>query len=229
MIFRIITLFPECFEGFVHTSVLGRSLQKGLWTFSVYPLRNYGIGKHARVDDYVYGGGPGMLIRADVLDAALTHACEGLIDPMIVFFTPRGEPLSQNLFKSFSLTNQELILLCARYEGIDERIFFKWPMKEISLGDFVLCGGELPAMVFIEGSVRLIDTVLGNQESVKRESFEEDLLEYPQYTKPCFWNGLEVPSVLRSGHHKKINQWRQSESEKITQQKRPDLWKKYQK
>lgn len=224
----VITLFPEMVEGPLNCSLVGKALTEGKWKLRLIPLRSYGIGKHQCVDDQAYGGGPGMVLRPDVVDTALVDATEGLINPRLIFLTPRGQVLRQSHLWTWVQESRDLVLLCGRYEGVDQRVIEAWGMEEISLGDFVLCGGELPALVLIEGCVRLLEGVVHNRQSLYEESFSSPLLEYPQYTRPPVWQGRAVPPVLLSGHHQHISQWRQDAAKAITQKIRPDLWEKYQ-
>lgn len=224
----VVTLFPEIFHHFFSVSLLARALQRKIWSFRTVGLRDYGKGPHKTVDDKGYGGGAGMVLRPDVVHEALTHAAKGHVNPRFIYFTPGGDPLQQSHLNQWALENRPLILLCGRYEGIDERVLQAWPLCEISLGDFVLCGGEIPALAVVEGCVRLLEGTLHNPVSSVTESFQKPLLEHPHYTHPLVWQGLYVPDILLSGHHEKIAQWRHEKSCHKTQKKRPDLWKKYQ-
>jgi tRNA (guanine37-N1)-methyltransferase len=222
----VLTLFPELFPGPLGVSLLGKALTKGLWTLRIVNLREYGMGAHKTVDDSCYGGGAGMVMRPDVIhNALLDVACEKS-NFLFVYMTPRGCPLQQHHLTSWS-TVSNIVILCGRYEGVDERVLKWWNFQEISLGDFVLCGGEIPAMAFIEGIIRLVPGVVGNETSLVTESFENNLLEHPQYTRPFEWNGMTVPEVLISGHHKNIHLWQKQQSQETTQHRRPDLWKQF--
>jgi tRNA (guanine37-N1)-methyltransferase len=223
----VLTLFPEMFEGPLTSSLLGKALNKNLWSLNLISLRNYGLGKHLSVDDVSYGGGPGMIIRPDVVDAALSEYVKP--GDHLIYLTPRGTSLTQQHLQKLSTQCQRLFLLCGRYEGVDQRVLEEWSFEEISIGDFVVCGGEIPAMLLIEGFLRLVPGVVGDCESLVQESFSVDLLEYPQYTKPREWKNRSVPDILVSGHHQHIQQWRLRQSQEITQKRRPDLWEKYQK
>ena len=223
----ILTLFPEMFPGPLGTSLVGKALDQGVWTLSVVSLREYGVGKYNAVDDTCYGGGPGMVVRPDVIDRALQEHTASLKNPRFVYMTPRGEQMDQTHLSTWSDPAREIVILCGRYEGVDERVVQWWGFHQLSLGDFVLCGGELPAMVFLEGCVRLLPCVLGNPDSIHHESFQNALLEYPQYTRPRTWNNIDVPEVLCSGHHGDIERWKHLQSCHYTQKHRPDLWKKY--
>ena len=223
----VLTLFPEIFPGPLGVSLIGKALEQGLWKLSVVPLRDYGIGSYGAVDDTCYGGGPGMLIRPDVLDRALQEHTLSLKNPRFVYMTPRGEKMTQSHLAQWSDPLFEIVVLCGRYEGVDERILKWWGFHSLSLGDFVLCGGELPAMVFIEGCIRLLPHVVGNPQSVAHESFQNFLLEHPHYTRPHIWKNMTVPDVLLSGHHGQIQRWKYLNSCQYTQRHRPDLWKKH--
>ena len=224
----IITLMPEMYPGPLGHSLIGDALEKKLWELSLVNLRDFGIGTHKKVDDSPYGGGAGMVLKPDVVDAAITHAKMQTPNAQLVHFTPRGEPLNQSILRE--LTATDLILLCGRYEAVDQRVIDKHQPREISLGDFILTGGDIPAMALIEGCVRLLPGVVGKEASLGEESFGDgdyaNLLEYPHYTKPAEWDGRTVPEVLLGGHHAHITAWRKAEAEAITRARRPDLWKK---
>ena len=229
---KVVTLFPEMFPGTLGYSVLGRALQNKLWSLETINLRTFGVGKHNDVDGTPSGGGPGMVLRADVIDKALTSTTENLNFQEqswpIINLSPRGRPLSQVACEH--LANQNgIILLCGRFEGTDERVIDKWNMQEISLGDFILTGGEIAAQALIDSVVRNIPNVLGNELSITNESFNDGLLEYPQYTKPSDWDGQKVPKVLLSGDHGEIVRWRNNQALEITKKRRPDLLKKFKK
>ena len=225
---KVITLYPEVFPGPLLASVTGRALEKKIWSLDIINLRHYGNGKHKQVDDKPISGGPGMILRPDVLDQALLQANSSNSDKskIIVCMSPRGTPLSQNIAKNM-LQYNEIIIVCGRFEGIDQRVVEKHQMKEISIGDFILTGGELGAMVLLDTVVRLLPGTLGNAQSILSESFSDDLLEAPQFTKPVDWNGIKVPDILRSGDHQKILKWKNKTSEQITKKNRPDLFIKY--
>ncbi len=229
---KVITLYPEMFPGALKYSVTGKALENKLWSIEIINMRDFGCGKHKNVDDSPAGGGAGMILRADVVSRSLDSATADL-DTLnetwpIICLTPRGNPLSQKISKTFANSNG-MIVLCGKFEGVDERVIKKWKMLEVSIGDFIISGGEIAAMALIDSCVRHIPGVLGNKESNKRESFTNDLLEYPQYTRPANWNGLKIPHVLLSGHHEKIEAWRTQKALNITKKRRPDLWKKYKK
>jgi tRNA (guanine37-N1)-methyltransferase len=225
--FTIITLFPDMYPGPLGCSLLGKALASGLWRLKTLDLRTYGLGHYGSVDDTCYGGGAGMVIRADVVNAALREAIVGLNHPTMIYMTPRGRTMTQSDFKTQSQCTQDVVILCGRYEGVDQRVLDFWNFQELSLGDFVLCGGDIPAMAFIEGCVRLLPGVLHNPDSCITESFQSPLLEHPQYTRPALWNGVAVPQVLMSGHHGQIQAWQHEQSKEHTKKVRPDLWKKY--
>lgn len=227
----ILTLFPELFPGPLGASIFGTALEKGLWKLNTLHLRDFATDKHQKVDDTPCGGGAGMLMKPDVIDAALTKAQSLSPDARIIYMSPRGKPLTQALAQELS-QEKSLIILCGRYEGVDERVLEHHQIEEISIGDYVLAGGEVAAMVLLESSVRLISGVLGEETSATEESFALDgncagLLEYPQYTRPPSWKGLDVPPVLLGGNHKLINEWRLKQAEELTKSRRPDLWQRY--
>lgn len=221
----VITLMPEMYPGPLGISLIGDALARGLWSLDLINLRDFGIGPHQKVDDSPYGGGAGMVLKPDVVDAAIQEAKKRTPHAQLIHFSPRGERMSQPLFRELSQT--DVILLCGRYEAIDERALEKHAPREISLGDFVLTGGDIPAMALIDGCVRLLPTAIGKHESLGEESFGDgefvNLLEYPHYTKPAEWEGRAVPSVLTSGNHAEIAKWRLAEARKITTARRPDL------
>ena len=225
---KVITLYPELFPGPLSASVTGRALEKKIWTLETINLRHYGKGKHRQVDDKPISGGPGMILKPDVLDQALLQASStnSDTDKMIVCMSPRGTPLNQRIAKKIIQYN-EIIIVCGRFEGIDQRVVDKHQMKEISIGDFILTGGELGAMVLLDTVVRLLPGTLGNSDSILTESFTDGLLEAPQFTKPIDWNGIKVPEILRSGDHQKILDWKNKVAEKVTKKNRPDLFIKY--
>ncbi len=220
----VLTLFPEMFPGPLGISLLGQALEAKLWTLDAIQIRDFGIGRHRQVDDTPAGGGAGMVLRADVLGPALDHAQTLSPDAPLIYLSPRGERLTQPLVKELA-SGSGVTLLAGRFEGIDERVIEGRNLREISIGDFVLAGGELAAMVLIEACVRLLPGVLGASASLESESFENSLLEYPHYTKPREWEGRTAPDILLSGDHKKIENWRRAESERLTLIRRPDLLK----
>ncbi len=229
----MLTLFPEMFPGPLGHSLAGKALARGLWELNCHDIRASAADKHATVDDTPFGGGPGMVMRPDVIDAALGQAGvgapggkSGAAKLPVIYLTPRGRPLTQTRIGDLA-AGPGVALLCGRYEGIDERVVEAWNMEEISLGDFVLSGGEPAAMALIDAAVRLLPGVLGSEASHQEESFEGGLLEYPHYTRPRIWRQREVPEVLLSGHHEKVSAWRKAQAEKVTQERRPDLWNRY--
>lgn len=222
---QIITLFPQAFPGVLGESLMGRALKDGLWQLQTYDLRDYGIGKHKNVDDTPAGGGAGMVLRADVLEAAINDARSSAKGVMpILYLSPRGKPMDQDMMRGLATNTDGVTLLCGRFEGVDERILEHFGIQEVSLGDFVMTGGELAAQALIDATVRLLPGVLGNADSAIEESFSNGLLEHPQYTKPAQWQGRPIPDVLLSGNHKKIATWRHDQSKEVTKTRRPDLW-----
>jgi tRNA (guanine37-N1)-methyltransferase len=226
---QIITLFPQAFPGVLGESLTGKALQDGLWQLQTYDLRSYGIGKHRNVDDTPAGGGAGMVLRADVLEKAIGDARAGVkgVAPL-VYLSPRGRRFDQAMARDWARMDG-VTLLCGRFEGVDERVLQHFGIQEVSLGDFVMTGGEIAAQAMIDATVRLLPGVLGNADSAVEESFSSGLLEHPQYTKPAEWQGHPIPEVLLSGNHAKIAEWRREMSEKITRERRPDLWAAHQK
>ena len=221
---HVLTLFPEMFPGPLGHSLVGTAKAKGLWGLETVQIRDFAHDKHRTVDDTPYGGGAGMVMRPDVVDSAIASVMDQGTDVgPLVYLTPRGRPLDQALVKDFA-TAPGLVVLCGRYEGVDQRVLEARNAIEVSLGDFVLTGGELAAMAMLDATVRLIPGVIGKSESLENESFEEGLLEHPLYTRPQLWDGRAVPEVLLSGHHEKINAWRREQSEAVTQERRPDMW-----
>ena len=222
----VLTLFPEMFPGPLDHSLVGKARDKGLWSLEVRDIREHGIGKHRTVDDTPAGGGPGMVMRADVAAAAI-DAVERAGRPLI-YLTPRGAPLTQARVKALA-DGPGVVLLCGRFEGLDERAVEARGIEEISIGDFVLAGGEIAAMALVEAAVRLIPGVLGDAASPAEESFSAGLLEYPQYTRPQSFEDRLIPEVLTQGNHKEIAKWRQAQAERLTRLRRPDLWTLYEK
>ncbi len=222
---KVFTLYPELFPGPLSIGLYNKALKKKLWSLEVINIRDYALDKHKSVDDTPFGGGSGMVMRADVLANCLDKNIKNK-EP-IIYLTPKGKKFDQKNAKK--LLKNNLNLICGHFEGIDERLIKTRNIQEVSVGDYILSGGEIAACVVIDSVVRLIPGVLGNSNSIKDETFESGLLEYPQYTKPQKWEEKEVPDVLLSGDHKKIKDWRLSQSEDITRRRRPDLWKKYKK
>ena len=216
----VLTLFPQAFPGPRGHSLAGRALERGLWSLEAHDIRAHATDRHRTVDDTPFGGGAGMVMRPDVLDAALAAVSDGR--PAICL-TPRGAPLSQAVVRDLA-GGAGVVLLCGRYEGVDQRVIEARGLAEVSIGDYVLSGGELPAMVLLDACVRLLPGVMGAAESAEEESFTAGLLEYPHYTRPAEWQGRRVPEVLLSGHHAAIAAWRRAQSEEATRLRRPDLW-----
>lgn len=229
----VLTLFPEMFPGPLGHSLSGRALEEGLWSLNSIQIRDFATDKHHSVDDTCFGGGAGMVLRSNVVDAALEHVklCEGEnVSRPLIYLTPRGKPLDQSMVRRYAVESSGVILLCGRYEGIDHRVIEHWEeqgMEEVSIGDYILSGGEIAALTLLDACIRLLPGVIGKEESLASESFELGLLEYPQYTRPQVWKNKIVPEVLLSGDHQKIAAWRQKEAVKITQIRRPDLWVRY--
>ncbi len=216
----ILTLFPAMFPGPLGQSLAGRALEQGIWHLETRDIRDFASGKHRSVNDTPFGGGAGMVMRPDVVDAAIESAAD---ERPLLYMTPRGRPLAQEDVARLA-AGPGLIVLCGRYEGVDQRVIDARHAFEISIGDFVLSGGELAAMAVLDACVRLLPGVMGAAESAAEESFTNGLLEYPHYTRPADWNGNPVPPVLLSGNHAAIAAWRAHEAETITRQRRPDLW-----
>lgn len=223
---QIVTLFPEAFPGTLGLSLTGRALAEGLWALRTIQLRDFGLSRHRNVDDTPAGGGAGLVIRADVLGPALLAAKAAAPDLPVVYLSPRGRPLTQAMARELA-QGPGVTLICGRFEGVDQRVLDAFDATEISIGDYVLTGGEIAAQVLIDATVRLIPRVLGNQDSLAEESFAHGLLEHPQYTKPAEWEGRRIPDVLLSGNHAAISRWREEQAESLTKQRRPDLWRAY--
>jgi tRNA (guanine37-N1)-methyltransferase len=220
----IITLFPELFPGPLGASVLGRAAAAGLWSLELTQLRDYAADKHRSVDDTPAGGGAGMVLKPDVLAAAIDSVSQQNDPRPRLLMSPRGKPLTQQRARALA-AGPGVVIVCGRFEGIDERVIEARNLEEISIGDYVLAGGEVAAMVLLEAVVRLIPGVLGKDESNADESFENGVLEYPQYTRPQTFEGRDIPAVLTSGDHGKVEKWRRAQSEKLTRARRPDLLK----
>jgi tRNA (guanine37-N1)-methyltransferase len=224
---KVITLFPGAFPGVLGESLTGKALQEGKWQLQTIDLRAFGIGRHRNVDDTPAGGGAGMVLRADVLGEAIEAAQADTRAPWpLIYLSPRGKPMTQTLMQNLART-EGVTLICGRFEGIDERVLEHFKIEEVSLGDFVMTGGEIAAQALIDATVRLLPGVLGNAASTEEESFSSGLLEHPQYTRPADWRGLAIPDVLMSGHHGEIRKWRREQAEALTKARRPDLWAKY--
>ena len=223
----VLTLFPEMFPGPLGVSLAGRALESGLWSLQARDIRASATDKHKTVDDSSFGGGTGLVMRPDVVDAAIAAAQDEAGETLpLIYLTPRGKPLTQARVHELA-AGPGAIILCGRYEGIDQRVIEQRGIEEVSLGDFVLSGGEPAAIVLIDACVRLLPGVIGDAEALSEESFERGLLEYPHFTRPAEWRGLKVPEVLLSGHHEKIQAWRLAEAERTTRERRPDLWSRY--
>ena len=223
---QVITLFPDAFPGLLGESLTGKALKDGIWQLQTTDLRRFGVGKHRNVDDTPSGGGAGMVLRADVVANAIGDTRRRAKGRMpLLYLSPRGVPFSQKIAQDLSELDG-VTLLCGRFEGVDERVLEHYDIMEVSMGDYVLTGGELPAMTLVDACVRLLPGVLGNSESAIEESHSNGLLEHPQYTRPAEWEGHKIPAVLTSGDHGKVAKWRRETSEKITRERRPDLWEK---
>ncbi len=226
MNFHILTLFPDMVEQGLNTSIIGRAVEKGTLTIETVNIRDYTIEKHKKVDDYPYGGGAGMVMQAQpIYDAYLAVVEKIGYRPRCIYLTPQGSLFCQQTAKELA-KEEDVILLCGHYEGIDERVLEEIVTDYISIGDYVLTGGELPAMVMVDAISRMVPGVLSNQESGETESLEGNLLEYPQYSRPETWNGKSVPSILLSGNHQKVDEWRREQSILRTKERRPDLFEK---
>lgn len=225
MIFNVMTLFPGIIEEYINTSIIKRALQKGIITVNIYNIRDFSSDKHKKTDDYPYGGGKGMLMTAQPICDCYDEIVKEHGKTRLIYFTPCGKTYSNQTAKSYAKLDS-LTFLCGHYEGIDERIIELIVDEEISAGDFVLTGGELPALIVLDSVSRKINGVLSSDESFEKESFEDNLLEYPQYTRPEVYKGLRVPEVLLSGNHQKIQEWRAKKSIQRTKQRRPDLYLK---
>ena len=222
---NILTLYPDIYPGYLGYSLLGKALEKKIWELNIYNLRDFGEGKHKSVDDKPFGGGAGMIIKPDILGDAIEETLIKNHDQQkLVYLSPRGKPFKQVDAEKFSQSNG-VSILCGHFEGIDQRVIDIYEVEEISMGDYVLTGGEVASFAFLDAIIRLLPGVLGNEISIKDESFSDNLLEYPQYTKPQEYKNIKVPDVLLSGNHKKIAEWRREKSIEITEKNRPDLLK----
>ena len=221
---RVLTIFPEMFPGPVGRSLAGRALEDGLWSLETVDIRDFARDKHRSVDDTPFGGGVGMVMRPDVIGDAL--AAVSRAEEPLIYLSPRGRLLDQARVRALA-SGPGMSLLCGRFEGVDERVLEAHEIEEVSLGDFVLSGGEPAAIALIDACVRLLPGVIGQADSLAEESFADGLLEYPHYTRPREWRGRRVPDVLLSGHHKRVREWRLAEAERSTRERRPDLWRRY--
>jgi len=220
----VVTLFPESFPGALGMSICGKALDRGIWALKTLDIRDFAVDRHKTVDSSPYGGGPGMVLRPDVLDRTLEAISD--VPGRRICLSPRGRRFDQAFAKELA-HEPGVVLVCGRYEGIDQRVIEAREMEEVSLGDFVLTGGEIAAQALLDATVRLLPGVIGSEQGLDEESFEDGLLEYPQYTHPKIWKGRSVPEVLLSGNHKKIAEWKKQQSELVTRNYRPDLWEAY--
>ena len=220
----VLSLFPEMFPGTLAFSIAGKALVNNLWSLNTINIRDFSNDKNGKVDDVPFGGGHGMVLKPEVLDRALKSVVDH--NGPRIYLSPRGRKFDQSFAKDLS-KEKGVVFICGRYEGVDERFLTHNDIQEVSVGDYVLSGGEIGAQLIMDATIRLLPNVIGNSQGLVEESFESDLLEYPLYTQPRVWNGIEVPEVLLSGDHKKIETWKIKMSEKITKLKRPDLWSKY--
>ena len=223
---QILTLYPEMFPGPLGVSLAGRALDEGRWSCAPIPIRDFATDRHKSVDYTPAGGGAGMVLRADVLARAVDHALERAPDAPMIALTPRGKPLIQRRVRELA-AGPGLSILCGRFEGFDQRLFDARQIEEISIGDYVLSGGEIGAFALLDACIRLLPGVMGAASSGEEESFEDGLLEYPHYTRPQLWEGRTIPEVLRSGDHARIAAWRKTQAEAITRSRRPDLWERH--
>ena len=220
----VVTLFPGSFPGTLGMSICGKALDRGIWALKTWDIRDFAVDRHKTVDSPPYGGGPGMVLRPDVLDRTLEAISD--VPGRRICLSPRGRRFDQAFAKELA-HEPGVVLVCGRYEGIDQRVIEAREMEEVSLGDFVLTGGEIAAQALLDATVRLLPGVIGSEQGLDEESFEDGLLEYPQYTHPKIWKGRSVPEVLLSGNHKKIAEWKKQQSELVTRNYRPDLWEAY--
>jgi len=219
---QIITLLPQAFPGVLAESLTGKALRDGLWQLDTVDLRQFGEGRHRNVDDTPAGGGAGMVLRADVMGRAIDHALGRSPGPL-VYLSPRGRRFDQQMARDWA-SLPGITMICGRFEGLDQRVLDHYRIAEVSLGDFVMTGGEIAAQAMLDATVRLLPGVLGNADSTTDESHSDGLLEHPQYTRPAEWQGLTIPEVLMSGHHGEIAKWRQAQAQELTRTRRPDLW-----
>jgi len=226
---RVLTLFPEMFPGPLGQSLAGKALEKGIWRLETVDIRDFARDKHRSVDDAPFGGGPGMVMRPDILADTVDHVRKEQAPngtDRVIYLSPRGRRLDQAMARELAEQNG-IILLCGRFEGVDQRALDRREIEEVSVGDFVLSGGETAALVLLDAVVRLLPGVVGEPATLEEESFVHGLLEYSQYTRPQVWEGQEVPEVLTSGHHENIRAWRKAQAEELTKERRPDLWERY--
>jgi tRNA (guanine37-N1)-methyltransferase len=223
---QILTLYPEMFPGPLGVSLAGRALAEGKWACDPIQIRDFATDKHRTVDDTPAGGGAGMVLRADILGLAIDHSLEARPDLPVIAMTPRGKPITQARVRELA-AGPGATILCGRFEGFDERIFDARPVEQISMGDIILSGGEMGALMLLDACIRLLPGVMGAASSGDEESFESGLLEYPHYTRPALWEGRAIPEVLRSGDHAKIAAWRKQRAEEDTRLRRPDLWERH--
>ena len=222
----VLTLYPEMFPGPLGASLAGRALAEGIWSLDAVQIRDFATDRHRSVDDTPAGGGAGMVMRADVLAAALDATTARRPDLPVLAMTPRGTPLAQRHVRALA-AGPGAVILCGRFEGIDQRLFDARAIREVSIGDYVLSGGEMAALTLLDACIRLLPGVMGAASSGDEESFERGLLEYPHYTRPVTWEGRTIPEVLRSGDHAKVAAWRSAEAEAVTRSRRPDLWERH--
>ena len=224
---KVITLFPDVFPGVLGASLTGKALSDGLWRLEPIDLRSFGDGKHRNVDDTPAGGGAGMVLRPDVMGKAIRFAQNrGSGDAPLIYLSPRGRPFDQAMARRFA-SGSGVTLIAGRFEGLDQRVIDHFDIEEVSLGDFVMTGGEIAAQALIDATVRLLPGVVGNAASLEDESFSDGKLEHPQYTRPATWEGRDIPSVLMSGNHPEVAKWRRAEAERLTKERRPDLWRDF--
>ncbi len=223
----ILTLFPEAFPGVLGHSLIGKALREEKWVLETTQIRDFGLTKHQNVDDTPFGGGAGLVLRADVLGPALDSALENGAKRPILALSPRGRPFRQSRAQNLA-EGEGMTLICGRFEGFDQRFLDHYQIEEVSIGDFVMTGGEIAAQALIDATIRLMRGTIGNVDSLEEESFSNGLLEHPQYTKPAEWENIKVPEILLSGNHGEIAKWRRAQSERLTQTRRPDLWQAYQ-
>lgn len=223
---NVLTLFEEMFPGPLEHSLAGQGIKDGRWTLETLDIRRFSSDKHCTVDDAPFGGGAGMVLRADVIDAAIKRIQISSPESPLIYLSPRGVPIDQRRVKELAM-GPGLTLICGRYEGIDERLLEAYEIEELSIGDFILSGGEPAAIALIDSCVRLLPGIMGSFLSAYEESFDEDLLEYPHYTRPQIWRGKGVPEILLSGHHERIKNWRRARAKELTRERRPDLWVRY--